>query len=256
MMHIDSLLVLALWLQSQPSTVAVRAGCAEDADQLTVVQESDGVEVIQALAGAGETCYKVALTRPGQSLAGYVLGEKLPAIAAYIEKRRKVSEADLDAFARQAVVRPAPATAAAAAPDPSQPPAELETFENFSGRSINGKTVSLAGLRGKVILVTFWSPKNGASKDQLTSLVPLYHQFKQRGLAVIGVSIDPNLNHMMEALDDLTLGWPQVADSSGLAKRYRVDPRGKTFVLDTSRHIVASGLSGAELERKVRELLQ
>jgi hypothetical protein len=41
-----------------------------------------------------------------------------------------------------------------------------------------------------------------------------------------------------------------------MAQRYGVNPaKGGTLVLDASHHILAAGLTPAELEKKVRELL-
>jgi hypothetical protein len=107
-----------------------------------------------------------------------------------------------------------------------------------------------------VILVTFWSPGSAASIRQLVSLAPLFNQYKSSGLKAVGISADPNPSHVLEALDDVTLGWPQIPDRSGLAARYGANAKaGTTLVLDAGHHIVAAGLSGPELTQKVRELL-
>jgi hypothetical protein len=87
-------------------------------------------------------------------------------------------------------------------------------------------------------------------------VMPLYNQFRKSGLAAVGVSMDPNTNHITDALDDRSPNWPQMADRTGLAAHYNVDPRaGKTFVLDSSHRIVAAGPMGPEIEKAVRQLL-
>ena len=129
-------------------------------------------------------------------------------------------------------------------------------FAEFGGRDLSGKAVSLSSLGGKVILVTFWSPRNAASKGRLLALIPLYNQYKRAGLRAVGISMDPDPAHMSEALDDVTLTWPLIPDRNGLAKRYGVNgATGTTFLLDASHRILAAGLTPAELEKKVRELL-
>ena len=88
------------------------------------------------------------------------------------------------------------------------------------------------------------------------SLMSLYNRFNRSELSAVGISTDPDVHHIQEALDDISLGWPQIGDTSGLAKRYNVDPKaGTTFILDASHRIMASGLTGPALESKVRELL-
>jgi peroxiredoxin len=129
-------------------------------------------------------------------------------------------------------------------------------FEEFSGRDSAGKMVSLSGLNGRVTVVTFWSPKNGGNQGALMAVAPLFNQFHKSGLAAVGVSMDPNYSHITDALDDLTPNFPQVADQSGMAARYHVDPRaGKTFVLDASHRIVAAGPMGQDIVKAVQRLL-
>jgi peroxiredoxin len=238
---------------SQDRAVPLRDGCSADDQEVARITATDPVEVHQAIAGGDGICYKITLLRDGKPVAGYVIGETLPAIAAFVQERQRESEVRLEAQARQPIaqaVAPKPAAA-----ENLEPPAKLEVFENFSAHDVKGKMISLSSLPGRVILVTFWSSKSGTSKGNLMSIIPLYNQYKRAGLSAIGVSMDAGSKGLSQALDDITLAWPQVSDPGGLAKRYGVDPRaGKTFVLDQSRRIVASG-SASEMARKVRELL-
>ncbi len=259
MIHLYVSLLLA-WFQAPPQSQAppgeaLRSGCSADDRQVAVVGVEDRVEVNQALAGYAQTCYKVTVTRIGESATqkGYLLGETHPAIAEFVRRRQEIGAASLEAQAR--FVPPPPPKPAAGEKDNSPAPEPPQVFQAFSGRDTNGKAVSLAGMRGRVTLVTFWSPKNANSKGQLMSLMGLYNQFSRADLSAVGISTDPNPNHIQEALDDVTLGWPQIGDSSGLAKRYKVDSNGSTFILDASHRIVAAGLKGPALESKVRELL-
>lgn len=241
------------WLAPPPEGEALRSGCSLDDRQIGLLGADDPIQVNQALAGYSQTCYKVTT----QGKTGYVLGETLPAIAAFVHKQQEYGAAALEAQARL-LAAPPPPKPTADDKDKSKPsaPEVPEVFESFSGRDLNGKAVSLAGMRSRVTLVTFWSPKNAASQGQQLSLMPLYHQFSRADLSVVGISTDPNPTHIKEALDDVTLGWPQIGDTSGLAKRYKVDPKaGTTFLLDADHRIVGTGLKGPALENKIRELL-
>jgi peroxiredoxin len=231
---------------------ALRSGCTPYDERLGTITVDDLVEVKQALAGGEETCFRVTLTRDGHTLTGYVLGDALPAVAAFVKQQDQYRDATFEA---QGLAIPATEAADAHAADHLNPDIPAN-FEEFGGRDMTGKPVSLSGLGGRVILVTFWSPRNAASKRQLLALLPLYNQYKRAGLRAIGISMDPNPKHIAQALDDITLGWPQVPDHTGLAKRYGANAaKGTTLVLDASHHILAVDLSPADLERKVRELL-
>jgi peroxiredoxin len=249
------LLLLFAFLQAPSIAEPMRAGCSPDEPLVATLTASDQVEVQMARAGeADKICYKVVLTRPGQRLPGYVLGEALPAVATFVHLREKESKAAAEAQSRLALAPP-PTANDKAAPKPLDP-ALPSHFDDFSWRDPNGKTVSLSGLKGRAVIVTFWSPKNPGSMTQLTSVMPLYNQFHKSGLAAMGVSMDPNASRINDALDDATPPWPQIPDQSGLAARYHVDPRkGQTFVLDSSRRVIAAGPMGPDIEKAVRQLL-
>jgi peroxiredoxin len=250
------LLVLAL-LQTASAAEPLRSGCSADDPQLATVGTGDQVRVISAVAGWDAPCYKVTVARPGENLAGYILGSTLAAIQEFERQIRKASVAASEAEARLALVQAASAPKTIAGePDKPKDPLVSTQFEDFSGRDVNGKPLSLSGLGGRVTLVTFWSPSNMASQNDLMRVLPLYNQLHKSGLAAVGISMDPKASHISEALDDRTPTWPQMPDQSGLAARYHVSPgKGETIVLDASHRVVAVGPMGPEIEKAVRQLL-
>ena len=187
------------------------------------------------------------------------LGEGLPAVAAFVRQRENAAVTSFEGQDRWARLAAAQAKSRAKH-DPAAPngkPDMPAVFGNFSARDTKGKSISLSGLGGRVTLVTFWMPGSSPSIHQLLSIVPLYNEYKHSGLRAIGISADPNASRTLAALDDISLGWPQIPDHAGLAKQYDANPRtGTTLVLDSSHHIVAAGLAGPELEQKVRQLLE
>jgi peroxiredoxin len=246
------LFLLFVFFQAPSVGEPVRSGCSLDDEQLATAGPGDRIEVHLALAGEDKICYKITLSRQERSLTGYVLGEALPAVADFVQLRERASEESAKAEARLALAPPVKAK------DPAKPgvPEAPSYFADFSGRDPSGKTVSLSGLKGRAVVVSFWSPKSALSVGQLSSIQVLYQQLRGRGMNAVGISTDPNPYHVSEALDDTILDWPQIPDRGGLAARYRVDPRaGKTFVLDASHRIVAAGPMGPDIEKAIRELL-
>jgi peroxiredoxin len=252
-----ALLLLALFQAAQPSSVALRSGCAVDDEQIAAIGASDSVQVVMALAGESQTCYKVTLHRSGEKLTGYVLGDSLPAIRVFIHGRELASEAAADAEARLArdAEKRAKAAEATKHGEPAKPPDPLIStkFADFSGRDITGKPFSLSGLNARVTLVTFWSPSD---RSAMEGVRPLYNWLHSKGLEAVGISTDPNLGRIWKALDDVNLPFAQVADTSGLAARYNVGPKGgKVLVLDQNHRIVAAGAMGPEITKAVRQAL-
>ena len=248
-----ALVFFALFQTPPHAAEALRSGCATDDAQVAFASAADQIQVEMAMAGEGRTCYRVVLTKPGgMPVTGYVLGEGLPAVAAFVRRREAASEA-----ASKADVELAP-PASKSRGEQAAPvdPLVSTQFEEFAAKDMRGKLVSLSGLRGKVTVVSFWSPAHVKTMQQVTRATPLYGEYHDAGLAVIGVSMDPNVSRAQETLDDITLPFPQVADRSGLAARYNVDPTaGKVFVLDASHRIIAAGPMGPEIEKAVRQAL-
>jgi hypothetical protein len=245
-MHI---LLVCAFLQTVSTTEPLRAGCSLENGQIGTVSPSDRVKVLLSVAGGDAACYKITVIHPGGDLTGYVLASALPAISEFDRRREQASIA---AAASQAGL----ALQQSAVPEQPKDPSLSTQFKDFSGRDSHGKPFSLSDLGGRVTLVTFWSPTSLASQTDLMRAMPLYYQFHEKGLAAVGISMDPRGNRIDDALGDQVPAWPQVPDQSGLATRYHVDPRvGKTFVLDAFHKVVAAGPMGPAIEDAVRQLL-
>jgi hypothetical protein len=242
-------------LQAAPAGEPLRSGCSLDNGQIGTVNPSDRVKVLFSVAGWDAPCYKITVSNPGGDLTGYVLGSALPAISEFQRQREKASIAEAESQARLALEQAA-APKTAAEPEKPKDPSVSTQFKDFSGRDSHGRAFSLSGLRGRVTLVTFWSPTSPQSQTDLIRVTPLYNQFGKKGLAAVGISMDPRGNRIDDVLGDQAPRWPQVPDQGGLAAQYHVDPRaGKTFVLDASLRVVAAGPMGPEIEKAVRQLL-
>jgi hypothetical protein len=245
------------FLQPTPAGEPLRSGCSPDDGELATVGPKDPVKVLLSVAGWDTACYKITVSRPGGNLTGYVLGNSLPAIRDFERQLERASAAASQAEARLALEHAAAAPKSSEAqPEKPKDPLVSTQFKDFSGRDSKGKPISLSGLRGRVTLVTFWSPKSQESQNDLMRAMPLYYQFRRSGLEAVGISMDPRGKQIDDALGDRDPGWPQMPDQGGLAALYHVDPRaGKTFVLDASHKVVAAGPMGPEIEKAVRQLL-
>src|SRR6202049_2704798 len=206
-------LLLFAFLQAAPAGEPLRSGCSADNDQIATVAPGDQVHVLLALAGEDKPCYKITISRPGESLTGYVLSDILPAIQLFQQERGRASQAASEPQTRLPLAQ-AEALTKPGEKEPEKPkdPLISTQFEDFSGRDARGKPLSLSALKGRVTLVTFWSPKSTPSQDQLIRVMPLYDQLRNSGLAAVGVSMDPNPNQVLAALDDRSPDWPQLPD--------------------------------------------
>ena len=60
--------------------------------------------------------------------------------------------------------------------------------------ALNGDSVSLASLRGKVVLFNIWATWCHPCRAEIPELRELHAQYKDRGLELVGVSVDANGN--------------------------------------------------------------
>lgn len=129
----------------------------------------------------------------------------------------------------------------------------------FKGPDPNGNSLALNESLGKVTIIDFWASWCRPCRVENPNLVRLYHQHKADGLSIIGVSLDKTKPQWVQAIADDGLVWNHVSNlqfwNDPIAKLYRVNAIPATFILDENGVIVSRDLRGAQLERKVQELL-
>lgn len=130
----------------------------------------------------------------------------------------------------------------------------------FSGKTPEGKTVSLKESLGKVTIIDFWASWCGPCRKENPNVVALYTELHTKGLNIIGVSLDEDASKWKEAITKDKLTWTQVSNLKGwkdpIAKLYNVEQIPTTFILDEKGIIVAKDLRGEDLKAKVKELLE
>ncbi len=82
----------------------------------------------------------------------------------------------------------------------------------FELPDINGKKVSLADFKGKVVLINFWATWCGPCKAEMPSLNNLYAAFKNEGFVVLAVSLDPSEKPVRSFVAEKGLAFPVLMD--------------------------------------------
>ncbi len=125
---------------------------------------------------------------------------------------------------------------------------------------VDGKSLPLTSLKGKVVLVDFWASWCRPCRRENPNVVKAYAKYKSKGFEVYSVSLDKTKDKWLAAIKQDNLTWDaHVSDLQGwrsaAAAEYGVSSIPQTFLLDKDGKIIAKNLRGIALERKLEELL-
>ena len=130
---------------------------------------------------------------------------------------------------------------------------------NFSAPNPEGKEVALNDVLGKVTLIDFWAAWCKPCRAENPNVLAVYNKYHDKGLNIIGVSLDRTAEAWKKAISDDGLPWNHVSNiayfNDPIAKLYNINAIPAAFLLDDQGVIVAKNLRGPALEAKVAELL-
>lgn len=138
----------------------------------------------------------------------------------------------------------------------------IETGKNaldFTQQSIEGKPIKLSSFRGKYVLLEFWASWCGPCRGENPNLRQQYQLYRNRGLEIIGVSLDHDKQAWKQAIGKDQLPWIHVSDLKGwkneVSTSYGIMGVPANFLIDPNGKIVAQNLRGEALNKKLAEVL-
>ncbi len=133
-------------------------------------------------------------------------------------------------------------------------------FPDFTEKDLDGKPISVAALKGKVVLVDFWATWCGPCRGELPNVIATYQKHHANGFEIIGVSLDSDrdtLATFLKQTDGMT--WPQFFDgqtwTNQLAVKYGVETLPFNVLVGPDGKIIGKSLRGEELEDAVANAL-
>lgn len=127
--------------------------------------------------------------------------------------------------------------------------------------TVKGDSVTLASLKGKVILLDFWASWCGPCRLSNRKLVKIYEKYKSKGFEIFGVSLDEEKNDWEKAIAKDKITWTQVIDPRGswnarTAADWNISVLPTSFLINRKGDVVAMDLEGRELEKGIIDLLK
>lgn len=124
----------------------------------------------------------------------------------------------------------------------------------------NDKDLALSSMKGKVVLIDFWASWCAPCRKELPNVKRCYEKYKNKGFEILGVSLDKDRDAWLGAISSEGLTWPQVSDlkfwQSEACQIYAVQSIPYTVLIDKEGKIIATNLRGAELDKKLAEVLK
>jgi peroxiredoxin len=146
-------------------------------------------------------------------------------------------------------------TAAAAAKKINDALAVGTTFPDFNEKDVDGKPLSIANYKGKVVMIDFWATWCGPCVGELPNVIATYQKHHAQGFEIIGVSLDQDQTKLTDFIKAKDMTWQQFFDGKGwgnkLAVKYGIESIPATFLLDGEGKIIGKDLRGDNLEAAV-----
>jgi thiol-disulfide isomerase/thioredoxin len=146
--------------------------------------------------------------------------------------------------------------------------ARLRLAPNFRVTTLDGKTITLESLTGKVVLIDFWAMWCPPCRRALPHLQKMVQEFAGQPFVVLSISLDPDEGRWKSYTAQNHMTWPQYRDGGfdgRVATLFAVQGVPNTIIIDAdgvlevqylgSEDINGKHLSNEDIEGKLKALI-
>jgi peroxiredoxin len=131
---------------------------------------------------------------------------------------------------------------------------------DFTLPQLEGKELRLASYRGKVVLLDFWASWCDPCREETPHLIELQNKYADRGLQIIGVSMDDSPDPARTFYQQFHMNYPVVMGNAKTGELYGgVLGLPIAFVINSDGRIYAKHIGATDpaiFEKEVVALLQ
>ncbi|MEW6427073.1 MAG: TlpA disulfide reductase family protein [Thermodesulfobacteriota bacterium] len=147
------------------------------------------------------------------------------------------------------------------------PPWEIDGLKGapapaFSLADLDGRKQGLDDFSGKTVLLNFWATWCGPCRAEMPALNRLAEKYRDRGLVVVGVSVDQGPDVVIAFLKKLQVSFPVLMDSDmAVTEQYKVYAFPTTFLIDAKGtvrdfYLGEKDWEGEEFRKELEAILQ
>jgi thiol-disulfide isomerase/thioredoxin len=119
----------------------------------------------------------------------------------------------------------------------------------------NTDPLDLAKLKGKVVVIDFWTFWCGPCKAAVPKLNELHQKYSKEGLVILGVHSDPDTAKGVAGVTEFGIKYPAAFDGGKLFKALGCDSYPDYVVVDRKGIVRVVDLANNEVERAVKHFL-
>lgn len=135
-----------------------------------------------------------------------------------------------------------------------------QSLPNIELPNADGDTLSLQPVRSKLVVLDFGLITAQDSKEYIEQMKEVYRRFKNRGVEIYQVCLDPNRLFWSEMVKQEGITWKCVWDANALQSRiaatWNVKSVPANYIINEKLEIVGKNLYGDRLADRLNDLLQ
>jgi len=125
-------------------------------------------------------------------------------------------------------------------------------------KDINGKRIALSSLRGKYVLLSFWSAASEDCISENLQLKKLYEKYRNKGFEIYQINLDSDEELWKRAVTFDELPWINVREDDPANPKFAIYYNVKTlptnYLYNKEGEIIASNLHGSALQNKLQQI--
>lgn len=131
---------------------------------------------------------------------------------------------------------------------------------DFSAKDLDGKPISIADYRGKVVLLDFRATWSSLCLEDTPNIKKVYDTYKDKGFDIIGISLDNDEKMLRDHLKKHEIPWRHIYSGkrwdSPIPQQYGIRNVPSGWLIDRDGTLISQQASGAMLEHLVSEAVK
>ena len=137
----------------------------------------------------------------------------------------------------------------------------LDELNQATVQAPDGRSFTFYSVKAKAKIIDFWASWCGPCRAMIPELKELYAEFHDKGLEIVGISLDEQKEAWLKALEDENLSWVNGVDLRGMkldapiVSTYGIFGIPHMVLVDKDNRIVATKIRGETLRKQLERLL-